>query len=289
MGLLHITYTALDREHRLAEKFGIASPELLGEIAKKLDRGYRPSISCVRVSGARPPHPGQEASSGEPPGDPSRRVGSRPARIDGRLWHSPGRARRPRRVGRNGALVPGPLRHLPAYLRGRRDAARRGRRGAGHLPVPRQLSQGRAACLKTVDAARRVEASVGKEGRHPCFTGAEYRIFPIDYDSRRHRRKRCWGRSSRRRLRACRRRSWKSKCRDERGGGADLLPRMPRAEAETVPRLILRAPEAHVRSHLVQRSQVASDLADQHLSSVRESYRGSFPTRTRTAGSASTV
>jgi mutual gliding-motility protein MglA len=36
MGLLHLTYTALDRDHQLAQKFGIASSALLGEIAKKL-------------------------------------------------------------------------------------------------------------------------------------------------------------------------------------------------------------------------------------------------------------
>src|SRR5689334_20865020 len=36
MGLLHLTYAALDRDHQIGQKFGIRNAELLGQIAQKL-------------------------------------------------------------------------------------------------------------------------------------------------------------------------------------------------------------------------------------------------------------
>ena len=36
MGLLHLTYSSLDAEHKLSEKFGLAGKELIADVAKKL-------------------------------------------------------------------------------------------------------------------------------------------------------------------------------------------------------------------------------------------------------------
>ncbi|HKQ70575.1 MAG TPA: GTPase domain-containing protein [Polyangiaceae bacterium] len=36
LGLLHLTYSSLDAEHRLREKFGLAGPVLVADVAKKL-------------------------------------------------------------------------------------------------------------------------------------------------------------------------------------------------------------------------------------------------------------
>jgi signal transduction histidine kinase len=130
--------------------------------------------------------------------------------------------------------------------------------------------QGRAACLKTVDTARRVEASVGKEGRHPCFTGAEYRIFPIDYDSRR------LGKAVLGPFLPAEVTSVPASLMevDPRIDGVEartLLPRMPRAKAETITLI-----SEHLRRtlDLILFSGHKSLLTSQmHLSSVRESYR----------------
>jgi hypothetical protein len=47
------------------------------------------------------------------------------------------------------------------------------------------LENGLRTCMATVSKARTIEpAARGKEVTHPCFTGAQYRIFSIDYDNR---------------------------------------------------------------------------------------------------------
>jgi two-component system sensor histidine kinase BarA len=45
--------------------------------------------------------------------------------------------------------------------------------------------QGRLACASTVGAARALDPPDGAEAVHPCFTGAQYRVFPLEYDRRR--------------------------------------------------------------------------------------------------------
>jgi two-component system, NarL family, sensor histidine kinase BarA len=132
------------------------------------------------------------------------------------------------------------------------------------------LPQGRAACLKTVDAARRAEAAVGKEARHPCFTGAEYRIFPIDYDSRR------LGKAVLGPFLPVEITSVPSSLLevDPRIDGVEartLLPRMPRAKAETITLI-----SEHLKRTLdliLFSGHKALLTSQMHLSSVRESYR----------------
>jgi two-component system sensor histidine kinase BarA len=132
------------------------------------------------------------------------------------------------------------------------------------------MPKGRAACLKTVDAARRTDAAVGKEARHPCFTGAEYRIFPIDYDSRR------LGKAVLGPFLPTEVTSVPASLTQVDPGldpveARTLLPRMPRAKAETITLI-----SEHLKRtlDLILFSGHKSLLTSQmHLASVRESYR----------------
>ena len=132
------------------------------------------------------------------------------------------------------------------------------------------LSQGRIACMKTVAAARKVEPTSATETTHPCFTGAEYRIFAIDYDSRR------LGKAVLGPFLPAGTTSVPPSLLDVDPGidgkrSLELLPRMPRAKPETISLIA-----DHVRKtlDLILFSGHKSLLTSQmHLSSVRESYR----------------
>jgi len=132
------------------------------------------------------------------------------------------------------------------------------------------LYDGRMACMKTVAAARRVDPTVGGGATHPCFTGAQYHIFSIDYDSRR--------------LGKCVLGPYlptevmtvpDSLLAVDAGVDAEraleLLPRMPRATAETITLI-----SEHLRRtlELILFSGHKALLTSQmHLSSVRETNR----------------
>ncbi len=47
------------------------------------------------------------------------------------------------------------------------------------------LASGRRACGSTVDAVKAKEPGEAGDVVHPCFTGQQYRVFPIDYEGRR--------------------------------------------------------------------------------------------------------
>ena len=47
------------------------------------------------------------------------------------------------------------------------------------------LAPGRRACGSTVDAVKARDPGDAADVVHPCFTGQQYRIFPIDYEGRR--------------------------------------------------------------------------------------------------------
>jgi signal transduction histidine kinase len=132
------------------------------------------------------------------------------------------------------------------------------------------FSQGRTACMKTVAAARKVEPESAKEASHPCFTGAEYRIFAIEYDARLL-GKAVLGPF----LPAGTTNVPASLLKIDSGIDAkrslELLPRMPRAKPDTITLIV-----EHVRRtlDLILFSGHKSLLTSQmHISSVRESYR----------------
>jgi signal transduction histidine kinase len=132
------------------------------------------------------------------------------------------------------------------------------------------FSQGRVACMKTVAGARKVEPASVKESTHPCFTGAEYRIFAIDYDSRR------LGKAVLGPFLPAGTTSVPDSLLEVDGGidakrALELLPRMPRAKPETISLIA-----EHVRRSLdliLFSGHKALLTSQMHLSSVRESYR----------------
>jgi signal transduction histidine kinase len=132
------------------------------------------------------------------------------------------------------------------------------------------LPDGRMACMKTVAAARRVDPQAHGEGMHVCFTGARYHVFSIDYDGRRL-GKAVLGPylpadvvSVPPSLLAV----------DPAVDGVralELLPRMPRAKAETITLI-----SDHLRRTLdliLFSGHKALLTSQMHLASVRESYR----------------
>ncbi len=132
-----------------------------------------------------------------------------------------------------------------------------------------ELSDGRVACMKTVAAARRVDPRSG-EATHPCFTGAQYHIFSIDYDGRR------LGKA----VLGPYLPSDVTNVPDsllavdesvEPTRALELLPKMPRARSDTI-HLI----SDHLRRTLdliLFSGHKALLTSQMHLSSVRESYR----------------
>jgi signal transduction histidine kinase len=131
------------------------------------------------------------------------------------------------------------------------------------------LSEGRMACMKTVAAARRVDPRTGG-ATHPCFTGAQYHIFSIDYDGRRL-GKAVLGPYLPTEVTAVPPSLLAVDPSVDATRALELLPRMPRAKAETITLI-----SDHLRRtlDLILFSGHKSLLTSQmHLSSVRESYR----------------
>ena len=132
------------------------------------------------------------------------------------------------------------------------------------------LRDGRAACGATVAAVKAADPGAGGDTTHPCFTGAMYRIIGLDYDGRRLGRV-ILGPF----LPAEVKEVPRSLLRIDQGVAPDrakeLLPKMPRAKADTVGRIA-----KHLQSvlDLILFSGHRALLTSQmHLASVRESYR----------------
>jgi len=133
-----------------------------------------------------------------------------------------------------------------------------------------ELPDGRAACAATVATVKRTSPETTEDIVHPCFTGARYHIAALMYDGRRVGRivlgpylpadvKEVPG-------------SLMTAARDAQPDQLrQLLPRMPRARAETVHHIA-----EHMRGvlDLILFSGHKALLTSQmHLASVRESYR----------------
>jgi two-component system sensor histidine kinase BarA len=132
------------------------------------------------------------------------------------------------------------------------------------------LSEARVACMKTVAAAKRCASGAGADATHPCFTGAQYRIFSIDYDARPI-GKAILGPYLPVEVNSVPKSLMAVDPAMDPAQAMDLLPRMPRARAETITLIC-----EHLRRTLDlilfsgHKSLVTSQM---HLSSVRESYR----------------
>jgi signal transduction histidine kinase len=132
------------------------------------------------------------------------------------------------------------------------------------------LPDGRMACMKTVAAARRVEPQARGEAMHPCFTGAQYHVFSIDYDGRR------LGKVALGPYLPAEVTSVPDSLLDidttlDGIRALELLPRMPRAKAETIALIT-----DHLRRTLdliLFSGHKALLTSQMHLSSVRESFR----------------
>ena len=131
------------------------------------------------------------------------------------------------------------------------------------------LSDGRMACMKTVAAARRVDPH-GRDATHPCFTGAQYHIFSIDYDGRRL-GKAVLGPYLPADVTSVPPSLLAADSTLDPARALELLPRMPRAKAETITLI-----SDHLRRTLdliLFSGHKALLTSQMHLSSVRESYR----------------
>jgi signal transduction histidine kinase len=132
------------------------------------------------------------------------------------------------------------------------------------------LPEARVACMKTVALAKRTAATAGSEATSPCFTGAVYRIFSIDYDARPI-GKAVLGPYLPAEVNSVPQSLLAIDPAMDPGQAMELLPRMPRARAETISLIC-----EHLRRTLDlilfsgHKSLVTSQM---HLSSVRESYR----------------
>lgn len=132
------------------------------------------------------------------------------------------------------------------------------------------LSKGRIACRQTVDRARRAEIPDAGEVVHTCFTGAEYRIYPIMYDGRRL-GKAVLGPFLPAEVTAVPASLLEADAAIDPMQARLLLPRMPRAKAET---MTLIADHLKRTLDLILFSGHKTLLTTQmHLASVRESYR----------------
>jgi len=132
------------------------------------------------------------------------------------------------------------------------------------------LPDGRMACMKTVAAGRRVEPASQGEAMHPCFTGARYHVFSIDYDGRRL-GKAVLGPYLPADVTSVPPSLLAVDPTLDAERALELLPRMPRAKAETIALI-----SDHLRRtlELILFSGHKALLTSQmHLSSVRESYR----------------
>ena len=144
------------------------------------------------------------------------------------------------------------------------------------------LPEGRLACMKTVASARRADLSPHGDATHPCFTGAQYRIFSIDYDSRQL-GKAVLGPSLPADVTSVPASLLAVDPKTDKALALELLPRMPRARAETIT-LISDHSAAHARPHSLQRPQVAAHLADAPVQRARELPRALREEREATRG-----
>jgi two-component system sensor histidine kinase BarA len=132
------------------------------------------------------------------------------------------------------------------------------------------LPQGRPACLKTVAAARRAEPGEGAPTTLGCFTGAQYRIFSIEYENRK------LGRAVLGPYLPAETTQVPASLLSvdpaiDPSAVRDMLPRMPRAKAETIS---LITDHLQKTLDLILFSGHKALLTSQmHLASVRESYR----------------
>ncbi len=131
-------------------------------------------------------------------------------------------------------------------------------------------SSGRSACGATVNAVKRVRPVDDKPSMHPCFTGATYEVVPITYDGRMV-GKLVLGPFLPANLREVPGALSSTVPELDRVRVRELLPKMPRAKAETVTSIA-----EHMRAvlDLILFSGHKALLTSQmHLASVRESYR----------------
>ncbi len=132
------------------------------------------------------------------------------------------------------------------------------------------LPKARIACAQTVDRGRRVDAPESGEVSYACFTGAEYRISPVMYDGRKL-GKAVLGPFLPAEVTAVP----TTLLQVDEGIDATearlLLPRMPRAKAETITLI-----SEHLKRTLdliLFSGHKTLLTTHMHLSSVRESYR----------------
>jgi two-component system sensor histidine kinase BarA len=132
------------------------------------------------------------------------------------------------------------------------------------------LREGRAACNATVGAVKVADPGAGGDATHPCFTGAVYRIVGLDYDGRRLGRL-ILGPFLPMEVKEVPRSLLKVDPQIDAANAKELLPKMPRARAETVNRI---AKHLQAVLDLILFSGHRALLTSQmHLASVRESYR----------------
>jgi len=132
------------------------------------------------------------------------------------------------------------------------------------------LRDGRAACGATVSAVKSADPGVAGEATHPCFTGALYRIIGLDYDGRRLGRV-ILGPFLPAEVKEVPRSLLRIDSGVDPDKARELLPKMPRARAETVTRI---AKHLQAVLDLILFSGHRALLTSQmHLASVRESYR----------------
>lgn len=132
------------------------------------------------------------------------------------------------------------------------------------------LRDGRAACSATVSAVKSGDPGASGDANHPCFTGAMYRIIGLDYDGRRLGRV-ILGPFLPLEVKEVPRSLLKIDSGIDPDKAKELLPKMPRARADTVTRI---AKHLQAVLDLILFSGHRALLTSQmHLASVRESYR----------------
>lgn len=132
------------------------------------------------------------------------------------------------------------------------------------------LRDGRAACGATVAAVKGGDPGTSGDVTHPCFTGAMYRIIGLDYDGRRLGRV-ILGPFLPLEVKEVPRSLLRIDSAIDPDKAKDLLPKMPRARADTVTRI---AKHLQAVLDLILFSGHRALLTSQmHLASVRESYR----------------
>ncbi len=132
------------------------------------------------------------------------------------------------------------------------------------------LRDGRAACGATVAAVKGGDPGPTGDATHPCFTGAMYRIVGLDYDGRRLGRV-ILGPYLPLEVKEVPRSLLKIDSGVDPDKAKELLPKMPRARADTVTRI---AKHLQAVLDLILFSGHRALLTSQmHLASVRESYR----------------